>query len=177
MSNLFNSYRFSQLQIDILPNSSATEVMLVVGYSNDVFVPTPPTTADGVLELACSAYTTPNMVVPTKIRVPKRYLLNGPNRWYKTNSASTSEEGNQGDIIFITSAACTGTFNFVLKGVCEFADPILSGESIGDPAPEAPTATWSVVTIQPPTLPVVDEEKVEDGRVRKRSVSLPPKLR
>jgi len=188
MAAIFDSYRFTKLEVDVMPNSSATEVLGTLGYTQDALTTSGPTTDLQVLQLACSVYTTPNQTTSVKLRIPPKYLRSGPLKWYKCSNATDSFEADQGLFYGYTSANCTGTFSYVLKGVCEFKDPIISGESLeralrllretADPAPD-PGPAWNVVIVQNPdrsgsipggALQELPEEKQQGSRAR----SLPP---
>lgn len=175
LSPFWDSFRFVQLHVDVMPNSSNVEALLVGAYTDDVFTTTAPGTVQNLLQLACKVYQTPNQSTPVRLWVPRRYLLRNSLNWWKVRGSTDGFEGDQGQIQFMTSAACTGTFNFIISGVCELKDPVanvdLMNESKGDEV--FPTPTWQVVQIPAPQPPPPLSEEVSGGPGRSRS--LPPR--
>jgi len=172
----WNSFRFVKFAVDVLPNSSNVEALLVGGYTDDVLTSTGPATVQDLLQLACKVYQTPNQSVPCRLWVPRSYLLRNTLKWWKCRAATDSFEGNQGQCVFLTSAPVTGSFNFVFSGTIEFKDPLGSSDEAPRLDPYVPPVpTWQVVEIQPPE----EEQKEKSSTLMirdRRSASLPPVL-
>lgn len=175
LADFWDSFRFTQLQVDVMPNSSNVEALLVGGYTDDVFTNVTPASVQDILQLGCKVYQTPNQSTPCRLRVPRSYLLRNTLKWWKSRGATDTFEGDQGTVVFLTSAAVTGSFNFIFSGVCEFKDPTSVNDDTANPDPDFPVPTWQVVQVQPPLEE--QKEKSPDVMIRaRRSASLPPVL-
>jgi hypothetical protein len=148
IASTFESFRFKRLDITTLPNSSLVDV--VVGYSPETFAATAPSTASETSEMADSSVNGAVQTVPTHLvcNVQKKGAYN----WYKVPlGTSDLEEVSQGSLLITTSSSTSGTYGFLISGVCLFKDPKYTGASLQVPAriPEydacnVPTAAYEL---------------------------------
>jgi len=124
LSPFWDSFRFTSLKCDVMPNNGSNAALLAGAYTDDVFTTTAPANVQDLLQLACKVYQTPTETVPVRLWVPRRYLLKNGLKWWKVRGSTDSFEGQQGSMQFLSTGNTTGTYNFIFSGVCELKDPV-----------------------------------------------------
>ncbi len=121
ISDVYELYRFTELQYEILPRGSLNT--LSVGYYPDAFVTNPASqitamaNLDAIIIPGVSAQTT-----PVKHTVPQS-RLRGQLPWYKcVGDAAGTDMEVQGLLVYIGSG--TEATNSIIRGICEFKNPM-----------------------------------------------------
>lgn len=123
MSLLYEFYRITRLRVEILPsNSSASGLMAYLAVQPGVTSIT--TYADGA-QVPRSICFGEDLTVPVRMSVPKRIILNAPEKWFSTNTSSTAYSPTQGELLFLFQSAITTTLNVRLLWTVQYRAPTL----------------------------------------------------
>lgn len=119
IGDVFGLYRVTALRLKLFPNTAFSA--LCVAYTTATSDSAP--SYEGASEISNHTILAGAQVVPTTFVVPRSFVTNTPNRWYKTK-AGTPESWSevQGQFHFAPSASFTATLWWELHAEFEFQD-------------------------------------------------------
>jgi len=129
----FLLWRFKALRVTIMPFAAeglTVPTDISVGFSSAASESGPPNTFEKVLQdMTVTSVCSFGMTQPAVMNIPARVLSRKQQPWLRVlvQTGDPPGEVSAGELIAYSRVAVTGTFCFIMDGICEFTQPSDSG--------------------------------------------------